>query len=140
VPQTTIVIDHLGAPVGFGRPQAELDEIYSVWADGIEALARLPNTVMKLGGLASIVTEYDGNERDMPPSSEEFATERGAYFHHAIQCFGPERCMLESNFPVDSISISYASLWNAYKIMALDYDEPARHALLAGTARRIYRM
>ena len=95
---------------------------------------------MKLGGLASIVTGYDGYLRDKPPTSEQFVDERGSYFHHAIRCFGPDRCMFESNFPVDSVSISYAILWNAFKLIAADYDTPGRQALLARTARRVYRM
>lgn len=139
-PETTIVVNHLGTPVGFTRSPAAGDAVFAAWAESIERLARLPNVVMKLGGLASIVTGYDGHQRDRPPSSQEFVDERGAYFRRAIQCFGPERCMFESNFPVDSVSISYGSLWNAFKMIAGDYDAPSRHALLAGTARRVYRL
>jgi predicted TIM-barrel fold metal-dependent hydrolase len=95
---------------------------------------------MKLGGMASIVTRYDGHTRESPPSSEDFAAERGAFFHHAIKGFGPERCMFESNFPVDSTSISYPVLWNAFKIMAMEYPASGRRSLLAGTARSVYRM
>jgi L-fuconolactonase len=137
---TTIVVNHLGGPV-WSSPKAELrDPDFAGWAERIEMLAGLPNLIMKLGGLASIVTGYDGYKRDMPPSSHEFVDERGAYFHHAIRCFGPERCMFESNFPVDSVSISYTVLWNAYKLIAMDYGAPARRDLLAETARRVYRM
>jgi len=57
-----------------------------------------------------------------------------------IECFGPDRCMFESNFPVDRTGISYPVLWNAFKKMAADYDLAARDALFAGTARRIYRL
>ncbi len=139
VPQTTIVANHLGGPIGFD-PKAARDPNFPAWADRIEKLAERPNVAMKLGGLASIVTEYDGFKRDVPPSSEEFVAERCAYFHHAIRCFGAERCMFESNFPVDSISIGYGVLWNAFKKMAMNYDAAARRALLAETARRVYRM
>ena len=111
-----------------------------MWAEHVSRLAELPNLVMKLGGLASIVTGYDGYKRDNPPSSDEFVAERGAYFRHAIRCFGAERCMFESNFPVDSVSISYGVLWNAFKKIATDYGDASRRALLAETARRVYRM
>lgn len=140
VPETTIVVNHLGAPIGFSHVPAGEDPVFAVWARGVERLAALPNVVMKLGGLASVVTGYDGCERDRPPASAEFVAERGAYFHHAIRCLGPERCMFESNFPVDSVSISYGILWNAFKTMAMDYGAAARRDLLAGTARRIYRL
>ncbi len=78
------------------------------WAKGIDRLAELPNVVMKLGGIASIVTGYDAHTRDRPPSSRDFVDERGAYFHYAIRRFGAERCFFETNFPVDSVAISYA--------------------------------
>ncbi len=137
--QTTIVVNHLAGALGFD-PTSSRGPAYSKWAEHVSRLAALPNLVMKLGGLASIVTGYDGYKRDNPPSSDEFVEERGAYFHHAIRCFGAERCMFESNFPVDSVSISYAVLWNAFKTIAMDYGDASRRALLADTARRVYRM
>lgn len=139
VPGTAMVINHFGMPIGYTGVPADQDPVFAAWARQIEALAALPNLVIKLGGLASVVTEYDGNQRDRPPSSEAFVEERGAYYHHAIQCMGPQRCMFESNFPVDSVSISYAVLWNAHKIIAMNYDASARRALLGDTARRVYR-
>jgi len=143
VPGATIVINHLGAPVGYnGGPaksnQAESDPVFTAWCASIDRLAELPNLVMKLGGLASIVTQYDAHTRPLPPSSQDFVAERGAYFHHAIQRFGPERCLFESNFPVDSVAISYGVLWNAYKVIAAEYSTSSKQAVLAGTARRVY--
>jgi L-fuconolactonase len=137
---TTVVVNHLGGPAWFGPLAGPYDRDFAAWAERIEVLAGLPNLVMKLGGLASIVTGYDGYMRDKPPSAQDFVDERGAYFHHAIRCFGPERCMFESNFPVDSVSISYGILWNAYKLIAMAYSDRARRALLAETACRVYRM
>lgn len=132
-PGTTIVVNHLGGPVGYATP----DPVFAPWARSVDALAACPNVVMKLGGLTSLVTGYDGASRPRPPSSAEFLAERGAYFHHAINAFGPDRCLFESNFPVDSTSIGYDTLWNAYKIIAADHGLGAP-ALLAGTARRVY--
>lgn len=137
---TPIIINHLGGPLGFTHQSAAQDPVFTAWAKGIDRLAKLPNVGIKLGGLASIVTGYDGNERDIPPSSEQFVAERGAYFHHAIQSFGADRCMFGSNFPVDSISISYHVLWNAFKRIAMEYSAADRQALLSETARRIYRV
>ena len=139
-PGTTMIVNHLGTPIGYAPGPTTEDPVFVEWARGVERMAMLPNVVMKLGGIASIVTGYDAHTRDIPPSSQDFVDERGAYFHHAIGCFGAERCMFETNFPVDSVAIGYACLWNAYKKIAMDYDAPARDALLAGTARRIYRM
>ena len=134
VPGTTVVLNHLGGPVGYDGPGSEP----AGWRTGLGALADCPNVVVKLGGVASLVTGYDAAPRPVPPSSETFVAERGALFAHAIACFGPERCMFESNFPVDSTSISYGTLWNAYKRIAAKYDAPAQEQMLLGTARAVY--
>ncbi len=137
-PGTTIVVNHAGAPIGGVGPAASGARVFEAWARQMERIADLPNLVIKLGGLASIVTGYDAHLRPRPPSSEEFLAERGAYFRHAIRLFGPERCLFESNFPVDSISIGYRTLWNAYKMLASDHAPEERRALLGENARRIY--
>ncbi len=139
-PGTTIVVNHTGAPIGHSGPAGPGDPVFDAWARQVERIADLPNLVMKLGGLASIVTGYDAHRRAQPPLSEEFLDERGAYVRHAIRLFGPERCMFESNFPVDSASIGYRTLWNAYKMLAGEQGSEARKALLSGTARNTYRM
>ena len=136
VPSVTIVLNHLGGPVGYDGPGSVPDG----WHAGIDMVAACPNVMMKLGGAASLVTGYDGAHRDRPPSSEDFVRDRGVLFEHAIDRFGPERCMFESNFPVDSTSISYRVLWNAYKRIASRYGPGARDQLLSGTARATYRL
>lgn len=138
VPDTYIVVNHLGAPVGFRRGPQEDQRVMAEWREGIKQLADCRNVVMKLGGMASPVTEYDAPLRDRPPTSDEFIAERGAYFHAAIDTFGADRCMFESNFPVDSVSLSYTVLWNAYKKMAAEYPQAKRVALLSGTAQQYY--
>jgi L-fuconolactonase len=139
-PGTTVVVDHLGAPVGYGLGEAADRALFADWSRAVDALARQPNVVMKLGGLASPVTGYDGGLRAQPPSSAEFVAERGAYFHHAIGAFGPRRCLFGSNFPVDSVSIGYVVLWNAFKQIAGAYPAADRQAMLAGNAMRLYRI
>ena len=57
-----------------------------------------------------------------------------------IECFGPERCMFESNFPVDRLSISYPVLWNGLKKIAARYSEEEQQALFSGTASKVYRL
>ena len=139
-PATTIVVNHTGCPVGYAGPAGPGDPVFDAWAAEVERLADLPNLVMKLGGLASIVTGYDAHLRARPPSSGEFVAERGAYFRHAIRLFGAGRCMFESNFPVDSASIGYRALWNACKVLAAERRPDERRALLSETARRTYRI
>ena len=55
-----------------------------------------------------------------------------------ISCFGADRCMFESNFPVDRWSLSYAVLWNAFKKIAARYSQPDQDALLHDNALRVY--
>ena len=83
---------------------------------------------------------FGWHERARPPDSDAIVAAQARYFHHAIDCFGPERCMFESNFPVDRVSVGYKVLWNAFKKIAAAYDDAAQAAMFAGTARRVYRL
>ena len=76
----------------------------------------------------------------MPPSSDEIVQAQKRYYMHALEQFGPQRCMFESNFPVDRLSVSYHVIWNAFKKMVADFSEAEKHALFYGTAERIYRL
>jgi predicted TIM-barrel fold metal-dependent hydrolase len=140
VPDTTIVLDHFGTPLGVGRFAGKRDEIFARWKDDMHALAECPNVVAKLGGLTMPDNGWGWHLRDLPPSSDEFVAAQGDWYHHMIACFGPDRCMFERNFPVDRTGISYPVLWNGLKKIAARYDDAARDALFAGTARRVYRL
>jgi len=140
VPGTTIILDHFGTPLGVGRFTGQRDRIFAQWQRDMEDLARCPNVVAKLGGLAMPDNGWGWHKAERPPTSDEFIAAQGPWYRHMIECFGPDRCMFESNFPVDRTGISYPVLWNAFKKMAADYDLAARDALFAGTARRIYRL
>ncbi len=137
-PDTTMILDHFGTPIGVGRFAGRLDEIFETWKDDIARIAERPNVVAKLGGLAMPDNGYGWHERSTPPSSDEVAEAQGRWYRHTIECFGPERCMFESNFPVDRFSLSYQVAWNAMKKMTAD-DSPAdREHMFAATAERIY--
>ena len=138
VPDTTIVLDHFGTPLGAGAWAGRHEEIYPEWAESIAAVAECPNVVAKLGGLAMPDNGFGWHTSDRPPTSDEFVEAQARYYHHTIEAFGPERCMFESNFPVDRFSLSYAVLWNALKKIAADYSEAEQSAMFAGTARRVY--
>lgn len=140
VPGTTLILDHFSTPLGIGRFEGKRADIFARWKDDMAALSDCPNVIAKLGGLAMPDNGWAWHERDTPPGSDEFAETMAPWYHHMIACFGPERCMFESNFPVDRISISYPVLWNGLKKLAADYDEAARTAMFSGTARRIYRL
>lgn len=138
VPGTTMVLDHFGTPLGVGQYEGRREEIFARWKDDIAAIAECSNVAAKLGGLAMPDNGYGWHERERPPTSDEFVEAQAPWYHHTIECFGPDRCMFESNFPVDRASISYRVLWNGLKKIAASYDEAAQSAMFCGTARRIY--
>jgi len=139
-PDTTIVVDHLGTPLGIGPFAGRRDEIFEAWAKDMTDLAGCPNVNVKLGGMAMPWNGFGWDEAATPPSSDEFVAAQGRYYHHAIEAFGPDRCMFESNFPVDKLSLSYAVLWNAFKKIAAPYSEEEKQSLFQGTAMRVYRI
>jgi predicted TIM-barrel fold metal-dependent hydrolase len=140
VPETTMVLDHFGTPLGVGPYADRRDEIFAEWQKDIAEIAACPNVVAKLGGLAMPDNGFGWNRRDTPATSDELVEAQRRYYLHAIECFGPERCMFESNFPVDKLSVSYRVLWNALKKLAADFSEDEKHALFYGTAARVYRL
>jgi len=84
------------------------------------------------------VNGFGWEVRKQRPSSDEIAESQKQYHYHAIECFGVNRCMFESNFPVEKVSVSYPVLWNAFKKIALNFSETEKHELFYGTAKRIY--
>jgi predicted TIM-barrel fold metal-dependent hydrolase len=94
--------------------------------------------VAKIGGLAMPDNGFGWNTATRPPTSDEFIAQQSRYYLHAIECFGPSRCMLESNFPVDRLSLSYEVLWNAYKKMTSSFSASERADLFYNTAARTY--
>jgi L-fuconolactonase len=139
-PDTTIVLDHFGGPLGMGPYAGKQKEVFAYWRTQIEALARCPNVVAKLGGLNMEVNGYGWEQRPAPPTSMELAEATRHYFEHTIERFGPSRCMFESNFPVDKLSCSYTVLWNSFKRLSKSYSAEERAQLFHGTATRVYRL
>ena len=140
VPDTTMVLDHFGTPLGVGRFAGRRSEIFEQWKKDVAEIAECPNVVAKLGGLAMPDNGFGWMGRDLPPSSDEFAEAQAPYYLHMIECFAPERCMFESNFPVDRLSISYHVLWNGLKKIVRDFSEDEKDAMFRGTASRVYRL
>ncbi|HSG91986.1 MAG TPA: amidohydrolase family protein [Pseudomonadales bacterium] len=137
-PETTCVLDHFATPVGVGPFAGEREAIFEQWRKDMATLAREPNVVAKLGGLAMPDNGFGWDKRAAPPTSDEFVAAQARWFHHTIDCFGPERCMFESNFPVDRRSISYPVLYNGLKKIAARYTAAERDAMFLGTAARVY--
>jgi len=139
-PDTTIVLDHFGGPLGIGPYAGAADAVYAQWRRDIDELARCPNVVAKLGGLAMPINGFGWHKRERPPGSRELADATARYYLHAIDKFGPARCMFESNFPVDKVSCSYTVVWNSFKRLTADFSAADKAALFHDTAVRVYRL
>lgn len=139
-PDTVIIINHFGGPLGIGPYEGKQDEVFAHWRSMLDELAGCPNVVLKLGGLNMDINGYGWETRDLPPSSREHVDATRRYYDHAIEKFGVGRCMFESNFPVDKYSISYVTLWNAAKLYSQGLTGSERAALFHDTASRVYRL
>src|ERR1700681_4135349 len=139
-PDTKIVLDHCGGPAGIGSYANRREEIFVNWKASIREIAKCPNVVVKLGGLAMRLLGYDFHERPMPPSSEEGAAAWRSYIESCIEAFGAERAMFESNFPPDKGQCSYQVIFNAFKRIAAQYSEAEKTALFSKTATDFYKL
>jgi predicted TIM-barrel fold metal-dependent hydrolase len=139
-PDVTIILNHTGVPLGIGPYVGRDDEVAQVWRSGITELAGCENVVMKLGGVGMPLGVHRWNERSVPPSSQELADGISSYYNFAIETLGPDRCMFESNFPVDNQSTSYTVLWNAFKLLSKNLSPTERSSLFRDTAVRAYRL
>ena len=139
-PDTRIVLDHVGGPLGIGRYAEEQKEVFARWAASIRALARCANVSLKLGGLGMRIGGFDFDRHPRPVSSETLAQAFRPYFETCIESFGTGRCMFESNFPVDKGSYGYAAYWNACKILTRAAGTAEKADLFSRTAARFYRL
>ena len=137
-PGVTVIVNHLGGRID---PEASEEEI-KAWQKAIDSVAACSNTVMKLGGAQMRVGDwepaYHMHVADSPWSSDRFLDTLFSRYQYAIEAFGPERCMFESNFPVDKDCISYGTLWNLFKKMAnrLGLSDAEKKAMFSGTAAK----
>jgi predicted TIM-barrel fold metal-dependent hydrolase len=139
-PQTPIVLDHVGTPLGIGAYKGRRDERFGAWRDSVRELAKSENAFVKLGGLAMPFPGFASFGATPPASSEVLAAEWKPYLETCVEAFGPDRCMFESNFPVDRGGATYRTLWNAFKRFAAGYSPSEKAALFSGTAERFYRL
>jgi predicted TIM-barrel fold metal-dependent hydrolase len=139
-PEITIVFDHFGGPLGIGPYAGRREEIFERWCEDVAELSRCPNVYAKLGGLVMPVNGFGFHQRAVPANSDELVATTGRYYRLAIDCFGVERCMFESNFPVDKVSCSYAVLWNSFKKLVADASDAEKDWLFHDTAVAAYRL
>jgi L-fuconolactonase len=139
-PDTKIVLNHVGGPIGIGAFAGKHQDVFPGWAKSIKSLAACANVFLKVGGLGMRLGGFGFDRQPEPPSSETLVATWRPYMETSIAAFGPSRCMFESNFPVDKGSYSYPVFWNACKLLTKDFAAAERADLFAGTAARFYRL
>jgi L-fuconolactonase len=140
VDEAVIVLDHIGCPIGVGPYREHPEETFNAWRQGIADLAACPNVHLKFGGLGMVILGAEYHLDTVPPTSALLAERWRPYFEVCVESFGTQRCMFESNFPVDKAMYSYRTLWNAFKRLSLAASAAERADLFVRTAARVYRL
>jgi L-fuconolactonase len=142
-PETPIIINHLGLlPMKHPNqnPPGEIsDHDIEPWKEIIAKIAGCETLYMKLGGLGMDLVSA-GWKKSTNPDSAELAQIMKPWYFYCIEKFGADRCMLESNFPVDKKSFSYNVHWNAAKRLTEDLSPAERYSLFYATAVKAYRL
>ncbi len=120
-PDTAFILDHALMPAD--RSPEGLEG----WRQSIALLSRVPNLSVKLSGFGMVDLRW--TEDTIRP-----------FVRWCIGCFGPDRCMFASNFPVDRLMSDYGRLWRAYDAVTADLSDDERAALFRSTAERVYRL
>jgi L-fuconolactonase len=140
IPELKIVLNHFGGPLGINAYAGKRGEVYADWNKSIRELATCPNVYVKVGGLGMKLNGFDHHEGAKPVPAQVLADDWRPYMETCFEAFGADRCMFESNFPVDKGSYSYSAYWNACKILTKGMSDGERRDLFAGTADRFYRL
>lgn len=137
-PDTRIVLDHLGGPIGMGPYAGRRAEVLERWRPLMRDVAACPNVALKLGGIGMTIYGLGFHRRPTPTTVDDIVAAWGDEIRWCIETFGAERCMFESNFPVDSMSMGYATLWEAFFAMTADASAAERAALFHDNAVAVY--
>lgn len=138
--ETDIVVNHCGGPIGAGPYKTNQNEAIEQWRSGLRKLATCPNVKMKLGGLLMDLNGFDWQSADHAPSSLQLLEATKDYYEYVIELFGTNRCMFESNFPVDKVGCSYSVLWNLFKRLTKNYSANEKADLFHDVATRFYKI
>ena len=110
-----------------GQPRDQGPEGFEAWRAALRRMAQAPNVAIKLSGFGMFDVDW---------TTESLRR----LVLTAIDCFGPDRCLFASNFPVDKLMRDYAGLWAAYDTITADFTAAERAAMFHDNAARIYRI
>ncbi len=144
-PDTPVVLCHVGSPVGAGGPfagrgatAADRERIIGRWREDMAAIAAHDHVHVKISGLGMPILGWGWHDRPVGPGVEEVADAYGPFVSHVLDHFGPQRCMIASNFPMDRVSMSWRTLYEAFDRLTTGLSEQDRGAVFHDTADRFY--
>lgn len=138
-PDTTIILNHIGHAVAMAEDGESPQSVFPSWKANLRALSSRQNVICKISGLGMALWGFPHRAEDSPHHGALAATWR-PYVETAIEAFGVERCMMASNYPMDSFSCDYVTLWNALKTSVSGASDDEKRQLFAETARDTYRL
>jgi len=139
-PDVTIVLNHCGHAMAMDMDEQGRAGVFDRYRKLMFELARRRNVCCKVGGLGMPFWGFRFEERQDPIGYEELAQAWRPYVETTIEAFGADRCMMESNFPMDGRSAGFVPLWNALKHIVRAASTDEKNALFHGTAERVYRL
>jgi L-fuconolactonase len=139
-PNTPIVLNHLGMPLGVGPYRNHREEVFAAWRTALARLAACDNVWMKLSGFGArpLGFIYHADGGGLP--TEVLAKQWTPYIAECLAAFGADRCLFGSNFPVDRRAYDWVTGWNAMKLTVASCSADERRALFARTAATVYRI
>jgi predicted TIM-barrel fold metal-dependent hydrolase len=120
-PEQLFAVNHCGSPID--RDEQGMRR----WREGLELLSRRDNVVIKISDL--VAYDHDWTLDSLRP-----------VVMHCIDCFGPERAMFASDFPVAGLHASFDEVYASFKEITAGFSEAEQRALFFGTAQRVYRI
>jgi L-fuconolactonase len=139
-PDVPVVLNHMGLALAMGADADGRNDVFEHWRRELRAVAHHPNVVCKIGGLGSPFWGLGLDTRAGALGYQELAQAWRPYVETAVEAFGADRCMMESNYPPDSRSAGFVPLWNALKHVTAAASAAEKAALFWRTATRVYRI
>jgi L-fuconolactonase len=144
-PHVRVVLDHMATPIAAGGPfagrgldQAAQAAIRTRWREAISRLAEHPQLHVKLSGMFMPVLGWGLHGRTAPVTIAQLRDALAPFVEHALACFGVERCMFASNFPMDKVSLGFERLYDAYRELVAARPLAEQRALFHDNALRVY--
>jgi len=140
LPDTTIIVNHTGGPVGIAPYSDDRAATFAQWRENLVKVAACDNVRIKVGGLGMPFCGFPTSALPERAGYEALARDWRPHIETAIDIFGADRCMFESNFPIDGVTARFPDIWNAFKTIVSGYSPDEKASLFAGTATRTYRL